>query len=321
MRARDREERKAAKAAKAVRRAQLEAEAAAGPGAKAGSGAGAGAGAAPGAGAGGAAGAEAGASASAAAGAAQPPAAHAAAAGAAAPAAAPVAFLFPGQGSQAVGMLKVPPLRGRMPRSAEPLELHRPAASCRPRCVFSRGTPQGAMALWPAHACAPATLAPRAAPRGATSAQRKRPRLGPVTCTMTKRALTGRAAAQDSKDVPAVKEMLAVARRVLGYDLLQARRPACDRPGMPPTASCPSTAREPSGQASVGLPAGWLSTGLAVSGARAAQVCLEGPQARLDDTAIAQPALFVAGLVRSTVCLTCRLHRPACPLRSPCTKG
>ncbi len=38
---------------------------------------------------------------------------------------------------------------------------------------------------------------------------------------------------------------------------------------------------------------------------RAAQVCLEGPQARLDDTAIAQPALFVAGLVRSTVCLTC----------------
>jgi hypothetical protein len=61
---------------------------------------------------------------------------------------------------------------------------------------------------------------------------------------MTLRALTGRAAAQDSKDVPAVKEMLAVARRVLGYDLLQARRPARARPGMLPAASCPSSAHE-----------------------------------------------------------------------------
>jgi len=44
--------------------------------------------------------------------------------------------------------------------------------------------------------------------------------------------------------VPAVKEMLAVARRVLGYDLLQARRPARARPGMLPAASCPSSAHE-----------------------------------------------------------------------------
>lgn len=51
---------------------------------------------------------------------------------------------------------------------------------------------------------------------------------------------------QESKDLPAVKQMLEKAKAILGYDLLE--------------------------------------------------ICLNGPKDKLDDTSIAQPALFVAGL-------------------------
>ena len=52
--------------------------------------------------------------------------------------------------------------------------------------------------------------------------------------------------AQESKDLPAVKQMLATAKAILGYDLLE--------------------------------------------------ICLNGPKEKLDDTTVAQPALFIAGL-------------------------
>lgn len=76
-----------------------------------------------------------------------------------------------------------------------------------------------------------------------------------------------------TKDLPAVRQMLATANDVLGYDLLQARAPSDNASHMggsstpnPPTSPLPS------------------------------QVCLGGPEEKLNDTAFSQPAIFVGNL-------------------------
>lgn len=77
-----------------------------------------------------------------------------------------------------------------------------------------------------------------------------------------------------TKDLPAVQKMLATAADILGYDLLQARSPP------PQHAAFPR----------------WRSDTPTDTGHRRTQVCLEGPEDKLGDTAFAQPAIFLGSL-------------------------
>ena len=97
----------------------------------------------------------------------------------------PIAFLFPGQGSQAVGMLKV--------------------GAC--SCVGGGGGPH---AMLGCHRGRKRTCR-RATHTAAYAAAHATPSLRPP----------GTQNLQDSKDLPAVRAMLETAKRVLGYDLLQ----------------------------------------------------------------------------------------------------
>ena len=115
---------------------------------------------------------------------------------------------------------------------------------------------------------------------------------------------------KEASSLPAVQGMLAKAKAVLGYDLLEAREWGGRGQGRGGRAREGWQGRDAGGRGGV-LQAGRSTVeGPALPPGPShpfLQVCLHGPQAKLDATAVAQPALFVAGLAAA------ELFRETCP--------